>query len=114
MRKAAGAPHRRLALWAGAVLFACGVAAAAGAFSPARAVVALAPLVLGGLALLLDRTRWTELLRLRVTQLATAGATTAALGAILPWGPATVTGLVLLALATATTAYGVLHFPTRH
>ncbi|MGQ0839780.1 hypothetical protein [Actinokineospora sp.] len=125
------------ALAVGAVMIVRGITAAqsgdpalayttAGAFKPAHAVLMHAVLVLPGLAWLLGFTLWTDLLRLRVVQLGTAGylllgAVVAAesftgvspLAAPLIADVFAYTGLATLLLACAVACYGVVHFPAK-
>lgn len=98
----------------------------AGALKPIHAVAMHAVLVLPGLAWLLGFTRWTDLLRLRIVQLGSAGyallALTVGIESVLDVSPfsappiaaiSAITGLAALVLAGAIAVYGVVHFPAR-
>lgn len=70
--------------------------------------------VLPVLALLLNHTRWTDLVRLRAIQAAAAGQTVA-VAAVLLKAPLVlaIPGVALLALAAIVIGYGVVKFPAR-
>ncbi|WP_189213452.1 MULTISPECIES: hypothetical protein [Actinokineospora] len=79
----------------------------------ADALVWAAP-VLPVLALLLNRTRWTELARLRVVQVAAVGQVLAVAPVLTDAPlPVAVPGLAVVCLAAAATGYGVVRFPVR-